>query len=273
MAASTVAILTRALAEWVARPGNQKFLHDEQLPVIEQALASPGQQAQLPVATWFLGTFRLARGQVRVLDGDAYGWEEARIGLSLLRCSLLLRIARHRPQPGRTDQTPFQLLPAANTVALGIALCDPDGEDLFAAFARLPDRAFGETDQWPLFVRELARVRQGERPTVTPRLGEYRDVLLLWDGELLPLARALQALLELHLEQGKGLWFSDPWVTAMPIEVMAVLRVRQELSLPSPKVEHALMFTNLVTMIPAPKWPETPLADRILRLLRAERRR
>lgn len=273
MAASTVAILTRALAEWVARPGNQKFLHDEQLPVIEQALADPGRQAQLPVAAWFLGTFQLTRGQARVLDGEAFGWEDVRIGLSLLRCSLLLRNARHRQQPGNTETVPFQLLPAANTVALGIALGDRDGEELFAMFAQLPDRVFDAEAAWPLFVRELARLHAGERLTVTPRLGDYREVLLLWNGDVAPLTRALQALLDVHLEQskGKGAWFADPWVAAMPLEVLAVLAVRRELSLPVQKVEHSLMFTNLVTMTPPAKWPQSPLVDRIMRLLRSRR--
>lgn len=274
MAAPTVAVLARALAEWVARPGNLKFLHDEQLPVIDGALANPAQQAQLPVATWFYGSYLLARGQATVLDGDSHGWDEARIGLSLLRCSLLLRLHRHQHQPGRTGtKAPFPVLSAAHVVALGIALDDPDGEELFLAFAELSDRAFAEGDHWPLFVRELQKVRAGERPAITPRLGEYRDVLLLWHGDHLPLHRAMQAVLDHHLDhsKGKGAEFAEPWVAPVPLEIMAVLRVRQQLGLPSPKVEHALMYTHLVTMAPPAQWPRSVLVERLMQLVRGRR--
>lgn len=275
MTAAAVATLARALAEWVARPGNQKFLRDEQLPVIEQALADPGRQGQLPVACWLHGSWLLASGEVAVLDGRARGWDDVRHGLALLRTSLLLRLARHRQQPGRTgDEAPFPLLAAAHTVALGIALDDPDGEALFAAFAELPERAFAAGAAWPAFVRELVRLRAGARPTVTPRLGDYRDILLLWHGDGLPLLRALQAALDRQLERsrGKGAEFADPWVAVLPLVAMVVQAVRAELSLPTPKIEHPLMFTHLLTMPPPPgRWPPVPLAEAAMQLLQRRR--
>jgi hypothetical protein len=159
---------------------------------------------------------------------------------------------------------------AANAVALGIALDDPHGEELFAAFADLPDRAFGDGDEWPEFVRQLATLRAGRRPAVTPRLGAYFTVLSLWSSESGTFARALQSVLDHHLEQvrtrGKRRGdFEDPWVALFPLEVLAVKRTRQSLGLPMPKVEHPLMFTHFATMPPAPAWPTEPLLQRLER--------
>jgi hypothetical protein len=72
-------------------------------------------------------------------------------------------------------------------------------------------------------------------------------------------------MLDLHLQQTHGQLsssFADPPSRLYPLEVIAVRQVREWLGLPTPKIEHALMFTNLVTMRPDPKWPRDDHACR-----------
>jgi hypothetical protein len=267
---ANVTILQRSLTEWAARPGNRRMLHDEQREVLSAGLENPQRSAQVPVAAWLLGTWHLTQGEVRVLDGDAAGWDEARIGLGMLRSSLLLRARRHRQRPGHApDEQPFPLLQAAHTVALGMALDDPLGGELAAVFAGLPDRVLGAGDAWPAFVRALADLRAGARPTVTQRLGHYLEVLTLWDGDPQPFARALQRVLDHHLEQTGGAGgsadFREPWVALFPLEVLAVQRTRTLLGLRTPKVEHPMMFTHFVTMVPSAGWPADALLQKLER--------
>jgi hypothetical protein len=62
--------------------------------------------------------------------------------------------------------------------------------------------------------------------------------------------------------------FDDPPCRLYPVEVLAVRSVRDLLGLPMPKVDHALMFTNLVTMPPTGPWPADELVARLERELR-----
>jgi hypothetical protein len=48
-----------------------------------------------------------------------------------------------------------------------------------------------------------------------------------------------------------------------PAEILAIRAVRKSLDLPMPKVEHALMHTNLVTTAPEGDWPADPLLQRM----------
>jgi len=48
-----------------------------------------------------------------------------------------------------------------------------------------------------------------------------------------------------------------------PAEILAVRATRRSLDLPMPKVEHAIMFTNLVTTQPVGEWPSDPLLARM----------
>jgi hypothetical protein len=160
---------------------------------------------------------------------------------------------------------------ASRCALLGLALGDPGADPLYELLRGEPETAFGEDEALPLFVRELLALHAGERPAVTPRLGPYHDVLLLWNGDPRVLAQRLSVLLDLHLKQthGPGAWFDDPGLRLYPAEVLAVRAVREQLGLPNAKVDHPLMFTNLATMTPKRGWPQHELAGRLERELRA----
>ncbi len=272
MSLAAITSLRRNLTEWAERDGNRKFLREEQEAVLHASLDAPGRETQVQVAAWMLGTWHLGNGFVRVLGGDGRGFDEARQGQALRRCSLLLR-ARQQPTNRRgAGPLPFSQLQGTLTVLLGLALDDPGAEPLYERMRNQPDGAFGEDTHLAAFTRELLALRAGERPVVTHRVGPYHDALLHWTGDERLFAQRLATTLDLHLEsvRGRGATFDDPPCQLYPLEVLAVRSIRQWLDLPMPKVEHPLMFTNLVTMTPDPPWPAH---DFVVRLERELRRR
>ena len=263
---SKITSIARGLTEWAERPANARFLGEEQQAVLE----AHGDGPQAPVAAWMLGTWRLGHGFARVLRGEVRGFDEARVGQALRRCSLLLRDRTRQRDRRQASDLPFSVPQLAMTALLGLALDDPGGEAVYDALAALPDRAFQGHDELALFARELVRLRSGQRGTIPPQLGEYRDVLLHWQGDDHVLALRLAAMLDRHLRgvDRKGSLFEDPSSRLYPVEAIAVQHVRNWLELATPKIDHALMFTNLATMRPKEEWPEDPLVRRLERRTR-----
>ena len=260
--------LRRSLQEWAQRDGNRKFLCEDQEAQLRSVIGNPQRRTQANVAAWMLGTWHLGHGMLRVLDGDAEGFDEARVGQGLRRASLLSR-AHHRkaPRRGRGVQLPFSLLHGAWTTLLGLALHDPDAEPLYDFMLGLPDIAFTEKDQLAWFARELLVLRNNKRPNLSARLGAYEDVLLHWNGDARLFARLLEDLLDRHLEQarGAGAAFDDPALRLYPVEVLAIASVRDWLECKTPRVDHALMHGNLGQMTPRTPWPQHDLVDRLMR--------
>lgn len=267
MSLTAITSLRRNLTQWAERPANQQFLQRDQEAQLLASLDSAQRRTQVHTAAWMLGTWHLGHGMWRVMEGDGSGFDSARQGQALRRCSLLLR-DRHQPAAGRG--LPFSLLQGTLTSLLGLALHDPAAEPLFDRMRSLPESAFGNDDHLALFVRELLTLRAGERPTVTNRLGPYQEVLSHWTSEPRVFAQRLADMLELHLQRalaGKAP-FDDPAARLYPFEVLAVRHVRDWLGLPTPKVEHALMFTNLGQMQPTTPWPSHAAVQRFEHELR-----
>jgi hypothetical protein len=269
MSLAAITSLRRNLSEWANRAANRQFMQRDQETQLRTSLPDPRRRPQVHVASWMLGTWHLGHGFAQVLDGNGSGFDEARIGQSLRRCSLLLR-EQHQPVArGAGRRLPFSLLQASVTVLLGLALDDPEAA-LYDVFRQLPDAAFGDDDHLPFFTRELLAVREGRRPKVTARLGPYEGVLRHWDGEERLFAQQLAAMLDLHLQGVRSAKapFDDPACQLHPFEALAVRGVRSWLSLRTPKIDHPLMFTNLGTMSPSGPWPENPTARQLERNLR-----
>ncbi|MFY9342382.1 MAG: hypothetical protein WAT39_07825 [Planctomycetota bacterium] len=272
MTHAAITTLGRQLHEWADRLANRKFLQQDQEAQLLAALGNPARRAQVHVAAWMLGTWHLGHGLCLVLDGEAGGFGEARLGQGLRRCSLLLR-ARHQgaaTQRAGRSRLPFSRLHGAWTALLGLALGDPGADPLYELLRDEPESSFAEGEHLPLFVRELLVLHAGQRPTLTPRLGPYHEVLMHWRGESRMFAQRLADLLDLHLEavRSKEPLFDDPACWLYPVEVLAVRAVREWLELPMPKVEHPLMFTNLGQMVPARPWPRHELVQRLEQELR-----
>lgn len=276
MPPTDVTSLTRRLREWTLQPSTERNFCRGPQQMIESALADPRRTTQLSISGYLLGTWHLGCGELAVLQGDPTGWDRIRLGVALQRTSLWLRCVEGDAKR-RSDGPDLPLLQTANCAALVLALDDPSpiGERLLEACAGLPDDRFAETDAWPSFVRELLALRQQRRPVLSPRLGPYGEVLLAFHANDLVLANKLQELCDLHLQRTRGTptapaEFDEPGVMLMPVAVLAVRAVRKSLDLRTPKVEHAMMFTNLVQTSPSGPWPEDPWLSRLVE--RAERR-
>ncbi len=267
MALADVTSLQRRLREWSLQPSNERnYLRGPQQMILA-ALDDPRRVTQLSVSGYLLGTWHLGCGQLDVLSGNATGWDRVRLGVAFQRTALWLRCSR-RTQSRRGEGADLPALQTANCVVLALALNDPDCEELLAAFAALPDDRFGEADAYPLFVRELLALRDLKRPVFTPRLGIYGDVLQAWTSDDHTLSRRLHALCEYHLTRTRGApgspaEFDEPGMMLYPAEILAVAAVRKCLDLRTPKVEHPLMFTNLVATSASGSWPSDPLLQRM----------
>ncbi len=186
MSLATITSLRRGLQEWAQRPGNVKFLRDDQEAQLRRGLSDPARRAQAQVAGWMLGTWHLGHGMHRLLDGDAAGFDEVRQGQALRRASLLARLAAPDSKRGRRGEKvrlPFSLQHGAWTALLGLALHDPGAERLYDWLGELPDVAFSEKDSLPFFTRELLALRAGRRVNRSSRLGLYEEVLQHWSGD------------------------------------------------------------------------------------------
>jgi hypothetical protein len=268
MSLAAITTLHRQLQEWSGRPANRKFLQQDQEAQVRNSLGLPTRRPQLHVAAWMLGTWHLGHGLPAVLEGEVAGFDEARLGQGLRRTALLLREQGQPSAPrrrGSPQRLPFSRLHGAWTALLGLCLEDPGAEPLYDLLQHEPEASFADDEPLPLFVRELLTVRAGERPTVTPRLGPYQDVLMHWQSDGRVLAQRLADLLDLHLTsvRGPGAWFDDPACWVLPVEVLAVKHVRQWLGLPMPKVDHPLLHGNLITMQPSRGWPDHELLARV----------
>jgi hypothetical protein len=277
MASTNPTNLERQLLDWADKPATARYYRDGQIQQIEAALADPRRTTQLSIGAWMLGTWHLGCGQARVLRSDLTGWDDIRLGVMYQRTSLLIRARRVVKATRQGDVPDLPVLQAANCTAMGLSVGDPDGELLYEAFRTLPDACFGDNDSWPLFVRELLNIRAGERPVVTPRLGIYSEVLLGWNDDPALFARRLQAILDHHLQSTRGqpgepAIFEEPGMLLYPAEVLAVRRIRTDLEMNMPKVEHALMFSNLVQSAARGPWPVDPLLTRLQHELRRDMR-
>lgn len=275
MSLAVITTLRRQLGEWTARAANEQFLRRDQEAQLRAALAGPVPRPQAHVAAWMLGTWHLTHGLMRVLDGDAEGFDAARVGQALRRGSLLLRMQQQPPAHRRGGaRLPFSRLHGTWTALLGLALHDPGAEPLLELLRGEPEGAFGDDEPLPLFTRALLQLHAGRRPAVTSRLGPWQAVLLQWDGDPRLLAQSLAQLLDRHLAatQSAADEFGDPPCKLYPVEVLAVQAVRTWLGLPMPKVDHPLMFTNLGTMRPTTPWPQHELVRRLEQQLRARPR-
>lgn len=259
--------LRRQLQEWSARPANKKMLAQDQEAQMRESLGDPKRRPQVYLAAWMLGTWKLGVGLGRVLEGDGDGFDEARVGQALRRCSLLLRERHQGPGQRRAGATklPFSRLHGAWTALLGLALHDPGADPLYELLRDEPESTFAEGEHMPLFVRELLALHAGQRPTLTPRLGPYHEALMHWHGDGRVFAQRLADLLDLHLEgtQGAGAPFDDIPCKLYPVEALAVRAVRDWLELPTPKIDHPLMHTNLGQMQPTRPWPQDELVRRL----------
>ena len=104
------------------------------------------------------------------------------------------------------------------------------------------------------------------RPGVSA-LGVYQRVLDAWSNQA-ELRSALGEVCDYHLEQSWTARGYPPFVHTpyqmFPVDILAIARVRRDLGLVMPAVEHPLLSTPLATLPPSEQCPRMPRPDPLL---------
>jgi hypothetical protein len=193
---------------------------------------------------------RQAEGAVRILGGDLGGWSELHAGLRTF--SWYARLALWfftRPDGGRKAGWNVHGNNGPHFLADALALGEPDlARWCGSRMLQHPD-FFDEGVPNPLrsFMLRLYTLWQGADADPAAGLGVYQQVLDAWHDEG-RLAQALGQACDYHIRQARrqdATEFEYFPHTVFPSEVLAVRRVRQDLGLSTPDVNHPLLDTPL----------------------------
>jgi hypothetical protein len=211
-----------------------------------------------------------------IADNQAQGW--ARMRRSLLRRAWAIRILIGLQDKGKYKEMSVQHISLSLSLAHGLAT----QEDAYAEF--LGNRVLksitardGKFTGWDLapfepFLMKLFALWKGtelkfDAVKVCP-LGVYQEILDAWHDEG-ALAKAMTAVCDYHCVRA----FDDPdgfpefaWepYNVFPVDILAIQRVRRDLGLKTPTIEHPLLDTPLT------KTPVTPppVDDQVLATVR-----
>ena len=121
-------------------------------------------------------------------------------------------------------------------------------------------------------VVEVMGTRAGAAPQAgADLLGDYTDVVEAW-GDADAVGAALQAALDRHVKRSKTkrkgdlAEFEDVVMYAFPAEVLAVVRVREQLGLATPEPDHPLWQSPLTQTRANGDWPSDDTLATIARL-------
>jgi predicted DNA-binding WGR domain protein len=250
----------------------------------EEFLASFGSPRRLEYITASLDTLALhnrMRGAVRVLEGDEGGW-------SLLRAGALYdyhhtRISlRHfgRIDDGQMTGGGMEGLDWALLLSQALGLGETAVAEWCGRAALRHPRAFDIGHPLlplqPFLIRLYAlwkQARLDDERFPQAKLGVYREVLDAWHDEG-RLAAALVRACDYHARQARRdevlSEFTHFPADLFPAEILAVYRVRRDLGLPTPEVQHPILATPLGR--PPTSIPATPddVLDRVMTAVEEE---
>jgi hypothetical protein len=219
-------------------------------------------------------------GAVRALEGDKGGW-------SLLRAGVLYEyyqtwIALHcftREDDGKRTNSAFEGRDWSLLLSRALALGETAVAEWCGRQALRHPRAFGFNDPLPLqpFMARLyalwTKAKLDTRRFAQSKLGVYREVIDAWHDEG-RLATALARACDYHARQARRDEIFSEFTffpsDLFPAEILAVYRVRRDLRLPTPEVQHPILSTPLAR--PPASIPLTPddVLDRVMTAVEEE---
>lgn len=212
-----------------------------------------GKSAVMTSTFEVLGHHHLTQGVDAVLAGDSSGWDTIDLGFQL-------HVAGARLGGSKLMERLAPVL--AHAV---VARRQAEAQALAARLLRLyrADKGMPEpvSELYP-FVRlsvALWQLQSGE-PRTDGDLGPYEAVWQsLTKGPVASLAQDLGSAADRHLEQARELGSNEPefimGYELLPVDVLWLLRAREELRLPLPdRLDHPLL--NLPTGSPPSPWPQ-----------------
>jgi hypothetical protein len=250
-------------------------------PWLAKALGREPERAerlhQLPNVLERIAYYHGVAGGVLVLNGDEGGW--AQLHLSVLYRWWQARLALWwflGPLAGKGTLNALPENDWANLFTQALAVGELGIAEWCGERISNNPRAFryrGGCPSRPFLVRLYALWKgtspQGVRELVEPA---HCEVLRCWRDEA-GLADALAASCDYHIRQAwhaAGGDFRGFPESVFPADVLAILRVRQELRLATPEVSHPLMETPLARVpVPLPRVPDDVL-DRVVTAVEEE---
>lgn len=259
--------LEKQLAEWSGNPVVRETVHDRAVAKLlayanleerkfsnEHTTRAAGYQPQPNSAA--LGSVGLAHrcsAISHLSQGDEAGWDVLPLAVAYeaWRDRLQVRIFERL----RTESTAISRLNAALTLTAAIAVGDKAFSENQAGFLLKALRmgALGKSEsrllEWmlPLACGALQGLGQMDPAPVTLP-GEYADILKFWDTpDLLVLADMVKAAADRHTAQARSssnnttFDFDDLAYAIYPVEILALLRLRQWRGLSNPGIDHPLM--------------------------------
>jgi hypothetical protein len=210
-------------------------------------------------------------GQVELFDGQAIGWEKIYMGWLLESRALIAQFtavqAYKAPGYAGFGKRSFSLASRAEKYALSLASALVFGRkfeaERFATYLRalLTDDSIVSRDHWRYhgvgqFILQLVALAAHKSPeafhSLGPESGPYMRIIESW-GEPELLARAICDAADFHcqrIEDKSNKFFSefrDAPYDFFPAEILAIYKVREELGLETPAVDHPLLQTPFST--------------------------
>ncbi len=220
------------------------------------------------------------RGAVRVLQGDPGGWSELRAAVSYDFYRHRIALAQFvRLDDGKRSRSSFEGRDWAPLLSRALALGQADVAEWCGRQALRHPRAFDFGDPLPLqpFMIRLyslwKKARLDEERFAQGKLGPYRAVIDAWRDKD-RLAAALSRACDYHVRQARRDEIFSEFTffpsDLFPAEILAVCRVRRDLRLPTPEVQHPVLTTPLAR--PPASIPPTPddVLDRLMTAVEEE---
>jgi|GEM_PF-3087338 len=258
------------LRNWLEDTGNTMRLRDKPRKQIEDDLGRSHKSLRekygpISIRLGFLATWYSKRGAGTVLCADTSGWKNLSLGLHYKSWGIRLRFAL-MDREGSYDRSPLTcsllyseerephwlaeiLATGEDTLANGL------GKQLVQNFKRTGggDKVYFYTVPFAPFMFKLYCLWVGQEVTfrddVPDPLGPYQSLIDAWnDPDEFP--KQLLKACDYHCEQT----FDDPkgypaftWMpyNVFPVEILAIQRVRRDLGLPTPEIEHPLLESPL----------------------------
>ncbi len=235
---------------------------------------SPRRLEYIQVALETLAGHLSTSGAVRVLEGDDGGWSLLRAGVryEYYRTQIALRHFA-RIDDGKMAAEAFEGRDWSLLLSQALALGETAVADWCGRAALRHPRAFGFANPLPLqpFMARLYCVWKKAKPDegrfAASKLGAYREVLDAWRDEG-ALAAALVRACDYHARQARRdevvSEFAYFPANVFPAEILAIYRVRRDLRLHTPDLQHPILTTPLGR--PPASIPPTPddVLDRLM---------
>jgi len=260
----------RETKQWLQT--SRQVLFESPLAEIEAALGEGGQAVckfAVQISVGQVARWSEMLGGMSVVEGDPSGWSNIHKAMALRAFSA--RVLAFRKTPFGVAQS------LALVLVYGLAVGDEAlarsmGETICRAVREGLVSDYNQIGFEPFSLWLLSQAVGGEWAASfrAPEYGDaYAGIVKHWDDNL-ALGGALATALDAHIEHAIGrtgddyAQFPEPF-DICPVEVVAVQRVRQRLSLPVPTVDHILITWPMANLPTSPP----PFPDNLVERLRS----